>query len=103
MASGEVCCRTAARAIAQSGAAARPRAQLLTWRGVYPEMRAKAAWLTSARASRAANSVCNTSRLKDRLFAGADSRIGLTTILCACRDDLHGEDPNGQADRDHPF
>ena len=60
MASGEVCCRTAARAIAQSGAAARPRAQLLTWRGVYPEMRAKAAWLTPARASRAANSVCRS-------------------------------------------
>src|SRR6516225_6958105 len=34
MASGEVCCRTAASAIAQGGAAARPRAQLLTWRGV---------------------------------------------------------------------
>ena len=35
MASGEVCCRTAASVIAQSGAAARPRHQLLTWRGVY--------------------------------------------------------------------
>ena len=41
-------------------AAARPRAQLLIWRGVYPAMRAKAAWLTSARASRAANSVCRS-------------------------------------------
>ena len=30
----EVSCRTAARAIAQNGAAVRPRAQLLTWRGV---------------------------------------------------------------------
>ena len=29
-----VCCRTAARAIAQSGRVARPRTQLLTWRGV---------------------------------------------------------------------
>ena len=36
MASGEVSCRTAARAIAQGGTAARPRAQLLTWRGGVP-------------------------------------------------------------------
>ena len=44
-----------------------------------------------------------TSRPKDRLFGGADSRIGLSRILSASHGDLHREDRNGQADRDHPF
>jgi hypothetical protein len=39
MASGEVSCRTAASAIAQRGAAARPRHQLLTWRHVARDAR----------------------------------------------------------------
>jgi hypothetical protein len=34
---GQVSCRTAASAIAQRGTAARPRHQLLTWRGVSPD------------------------------------------------------------------
>ena len=49
MASGEVSWRTAASAIAQSGVAACPRHQLLTWRAVTPAMREKPAWLTPAR------------------------------------------------------
>ena len=47
---------------AQTGAVARPRAQLLTCRGVTPVSRAKAAWLMSARARNAANSVCGNGR-----------------------------------------
>jgi hypothetical protein len=39
MASGAVSCRTAASAIAQRGAAARPRHQLLTWRHVASDAR----------------------------------------------------------------
>ena len=46
-----------ARSAAQEGTAARARHQLLTWRAVVPVRRANSAWLTPARASRAANSV----------------------------------------------
>jgi hypothetical protein len=44
-----------------------------------------------------------TSRPKDRLLSGGDSRIGLSTILSASQRDSPRGDANEQADRDQPF
>jgi hypothetical protein len=36
------------------------------------------------------------------LCGWGDSRIGVSTIFSACRDDSQEDTPDGQADRDHP-
>src|ERR1700730_10726626 len=36
------------------------------------------------------------------LCGWGDSRIGVSTIFSACRDDSEEDTPDGQADRDHP-
>ena len=74
-------------ASAQGGTAARARHQLLTWRVVVPVRRAKAAWLTSARASRAANSVPKSACIGSKHGSGFhEATLNLLSLWRISRD-----------------